>query len=57
MSKLAHFIALLDPWMVLLSTKTKICCKPNQVTNLEDLSDSCFYVMFLMKNGMKNKVE
>jgi len=55
--KTCTFIALLDPWMSLIVRKTKNCYKPNQVTSLKDLSDSCFYEMFLMKNRMKNKIE
>ena len=37
--------------------KQKLVVKPNHFTNLKDLSDSYLYVMFLMKNRMKYKVE
>ena len=56
MLKLSHLLLSLILGSFWLSRKTKTC-DPSQVTSLKDLKDSCFYVMFLMKYGMKNKVE
>ena len=57
MSKPTHLLLSLIIGWFWLSRKTNICCNPNQVTSLKYLSDLYFYVKFLMKNRIKNKVE